>query len=39
MLPEEFKREFDGCRGMVEERLRLYFTEGSALSDAMSYSL
>lgn len=39
MLPEDYKREFDSCRAMIEEQLKQYFSDGNPLSDAMRYSL
>ncbi|NLT14094.1 MAG: polyprenyl synthetase family protein [Clostridiales bacterium] len=39
MQPQEFEREYDSCREMIEEQLRLYFTEDGVLNQAMRYSL
>jgi geranylgeranyl diphosphate synthase type II len=39
MLYEEFEREYNSCRELIDERLRTYFKGGSALSEAMRYSL
>ncbi len=39
MLYEEFEREFNNSRELIERQLQTYFTDGSALSEAMRYSL
>lgn len=41
MLPEEFDREYDSCRTLVEAQLEQYFTSGpdNTLDEAMRYSL
>ena len=39
MLQEEFLKEYDSCREMIEKQLCLYFNDNSTLTTAMRYSL
>ncbi|SHI08161.1 geranylgeranyl diphosphate synthase, type II [Sporobacter termitidis DSM 10068] len=41
MLPEEYEREYQSCRALIEARLQHYFCDGSGgrLAEAMRYSL
>lgn len=39
MLQEDFERELDRCRALIDAQLGLYFKEGGVLAEAMRYSL